>query len=115
MDTDNSNPVNILTMHKSKGLEFDHIILPGLNRSPASDDKQLLQWYERLNASGDNRLFLTTQTAVGNEENKLYDLMRYEQQQKNLLEDTRLLYIAVTRARTSAMLLGTISEDSQGE
>jgi len=115
MDTDNSNPVNILTMHKSKGLEFDHIILPGLNRSPASDDKQLLQWYERLNASGDNRLFLTTQTAVGNEENKLYDLMRYEQQQKNLLEDTRLLYIAVTRARTSALLLGTISEDSRGE
>ncbi|MFT4670931.1 MAG: ATP-dependent helicase/nuclease subunit A [Pseudohongiellaceae bacterium] len=115
VDTDNSNPVNILTMHKSKGLEFDHIILPGLNRSPASDDKQLLQWYERLNASGDNRLFLTTQTAVGNEENKLYDLMRYEQQQKNLLEDTRLLYIAVTRARTSALLLGTISEDSKGE
>jgi ATP-dependent helicase/nuclease subunit A len=115
MDTDNSNPVNILTMHKSKGLEFDHIILPGLTRTPASDDKQLLQWYERLNASGDNRLFLTTQTAVGNEENKLYDLMRYEQQQKNLLEDTRLLYIAVTRARTSALLLGTISEDSKGE
>jgi ATP-dependent exoDNAse (exonuclease V) beta subunit len=115
IDSDNSNPVNILTMHKSKGLEFDHIILPGLTRTPASDDKQLLQWYERLNANGDNRLFLTTQTAVGNEENKLYDLMRYEQQQKNLLEDTRLLYIAVTRARTSALLLGTISEDSKGE
>lgn len=113
--TSNSNPVNILTMHKSKGLEFDHIILPGLTRTPASDDKQLLQWYERLNASGENRLFLTTQTAVGNEENKLYGLMRYEQQQKNLLEDTRLLYIAVTRARTSALLLGTVSEDSKGD
>lgn len=110
-----TNPVSILTMHKSKGLEFDHIILPGLTRTPASDDKQLLQWYERLNANGQNRLFLTTQTAVGNEENKLYGLMRYEQQQKNLLEDTRLLYIAVTRARTSALLLGTVSEDSKGE
>ena len=110
-----SNPVNILTMHKSKGLEFDHIILPGLTRTPASDDKQLLQWYERLNADGENRLFLTTQTAVGNDENKLYSLMRYEQQQKNLLEDTRLLYIAVTRARTSALLLGTLAEDSKGE
>lgn len=114
-DSSTSNPVNILTMHKSKGLEFDHIILPGLTRTPASDDKQLLQWYERLNANGENRLFLTTQTAVGNEENKLYNLMRYEQQQKNLLEDTRLLYIAVTRARTSALLLGTVSEDSKGE
>lgn len=114
-NSSSSNPVNILTMHKSKGLEFDHIILPGLTRTPASDDKQLLQWYERLNANGENRLFLTTQTAVGNEENKLYGLMRYEQQQKNLLEDTRLLYIAVTRARTSALLLGTISEDSKGE
>ena len=110
-----SNPVNILTMHKSKGLEFDHIILPGLTRNPASDDKQLLQWYERLNADGENRLFLTTQTAVGNDENKLYSLMRHEQQQKNLLEDTRLLYIAVTRARTSVLLLGTLAEDSKGE
>lgn len=114
-DANSDNPVNILTMHKSKGLEFDHIILPGLTRTPASDDKQLLQWYERLNAEGQNRLFLTTQTATGNEENKLYSLMRYEQQQKNLLEDTRLLYIAVTRARTSALLLGTVAEDSKGE
>lgn len=113
-DSTSGNPVNILTMHKAKGLEFDHIILPGLSRTPASDGKQLLQWYERLNSQGENRLFLTTQAATGSKENKLYDLMRYEQQQKNRLEDTRLLYIAVTRAKVSALLLATVSEDSKG-
>ncbi|MFK7864042.1 MAG: UvrD-helicase domain-containing protein [Pseudohongiellaceae bacterium] len=114
-DLESENSVNILTMHKAKGLEYDHIILPGLSRTPVSDDKPLLQWYERLNVSGENRLFLTTAAAAGKEEEKLYKLMRFEQQQKNRLEDTRLLYIAVTRARTSALLLATVSIDAKGE
>lgn len=114
-DLSAENAVNILTMHKAKGLEYDHIILPGLSRTPVSDDKPLLQWYERLNAQGDNRLFLTTLAATGKDEAKLYELMRFEQQQKNRLEDTRLLYIAVTRAKTSALLLGTLATDTKGE
>lgn len=114
-DINSENAVNILTMHKAKGLEYDHIILPGLSRTPVSDDKPLLQWYERLNGNGENQLFLTTLAAAGKEEEKLYSLMRFEQQQKNRLEDTRLLYIAVTRARTSALLLGTVAVDSKGE
>lgn len=114
-DLGGDNGVNILTMHKAKGLEYDHIILPGLSRTPVNDDKPLLQWYERLNASGANRLFLTTLAATGKNEEKLYDLMRFEQQQKNRLEDTRLLYIAVTRAKTSALLLGTLATSAKGD
>ena len=39
-------------MHKSKGLEFDHVLLPGLSQSTKHDDKDLLVWHERLNAEG---------------------------------------------------------------
>ena len=36
--------LQILTMHKAKGLEFDTVILPGLGRSRRNDDPKLLSW-----------------------------------------------------------------------
>jgi ATP-dependent exoDNAse (exonuclease V) beta subunit len=110
-----TNCINILTMHKAKGLEYDHVILPGLTRQPVNDDKPLLQWYERLNGSGENKLFLAALTATGKDEDDLYNLIRSESKAKGLLEDTRLLYIAVTRAKTSALLLGITSDKGDGE
>ncbi|MCP3678151.1 MAG: UvrD-helicase domain-containing protein, partial [Deltaproteobacteria bacterium] len=41
------NPVEIMTIHKAKGLEFDHVILPGLGRRPRTSEKELLLWLER--------------------------------------------------------------------
>lgn len=108
-----SDTINVLTMHKAKGLEYDHVILPGLTRSAVNDDKPLLQWYERLNESGENKLFLAALSATGKDDDDLYKLIRSESKAKSLLEDTRLLYIAVTRAKTSAQLIGitTLKDD----
>src|SRR5690606_18989390 len=36
--------LQIMTMHKAKGLEFDHVILPGLERRPRNDQSALLLW-----------------------------------------------------------------------
>ena len=30
-----TNPIQIMTIHKAKGLEFDHVILPALHKSPS--------------------------------------------------------------------------------
>ena len=49
--------LELLTMHKSKGLEFDHVLLPGLSHTTKHDNKDLLIWHERLNAEGNPRLF----------------------------------------------------------
>jgi ATP-dependent exoDNAse (exonuclease V) beta subunit len=111
----NQGSVQLLTMHKSKGLEFDHVILPGLSRGTGRDDKPLLQWHERLNRDGEPRLFLAALTATGKDDDKLYQYIRAEQKLKSELENTRLLYIAVTRAIKSATLLASLAVKNPGD
>lgn len=99
--------VQLMTMHKAKGLEFDHVILPCLGREAKQDAKALLLWHERLNAAGASRLFLATRSATGSDDDALYRLLQQERRIKGELEATRLLYIAITRARRSVLLLAT--------
>lgn len=114
-DAELEGGLHLLTMHKAKGLEYDHVLLPGLNRSPRSDDKQLLIWHQRLNRHNEQRLFLAGVTETGSEDTPLYQLLRHEQKSKGLLESARLLYIAVTRARKSATLTAVLGRDKNGE
>ncbi|MCB1672130.1 MAG: UvrD-helicase domain-containing protein [Gammaproteobacteria bacterium] len=107
--------VQILTMHKAKGLEFDHVILPCLAAGAKADDKPLLQWHERINQAGEARLFMAALSATGRDDDPLYRLIRYEQSRKARYEQVRLLYIAVTRARKSAHLSATLSLSRTGE
>ena len=103
-----------MTMHKSKGLEYDHVLLPSLSRPPRHDDKTLLVWHQRLNSAQESHLFLAGVTETGSEESSLYQLIRYEHKHKQLLESTRLLYIAVTRAKKSATLFANVVRGEDG-
>lgn len=38
--------LQIMTIHKSKGLEFDHVIVPGLGRLSRNNEKKLFMWME---------------------------------------------------------------------
>src|SRR5690606_36653585 len=42
--SDDNNPVFIMSIHKAKGLEFDHVFLPSLEKGTRSDTKKLLNW-----------------------------------------------------------------------
>ena len=44
--------LELMTIHKAKGLEFDAVIIPGLGRRPKVDDPQLLVWTERPSVAG---------------------------------------------------------------
>jgi ATP-dependent exoDNAse (exonuclease V) beta subunit len=102
-------------MHKAKGLEFDHIIVPGLAKLTRSDNNPLLEWHERINSRGQARLFMAALTETGEEEDKLYSLLRHEKQYKSYLENTRLLYIAITRAKKSAKLFAAVGVNKKQE
>jgi ATP-dependent exoDNAse (exonuclease V) beta subunit len=97
--------VLLMTIHKSKGLEFDTVILPSLDAGTRSDDKPLLRWSEQLDDSGTPGLVLAAKAAVGGAEDATYAWLQREHKQKQQLEDTRLLYVAATRAVSNLYLL----------
>lgn len=108
------NPVQIMTIHKSKGLEFDTVILPAIDRSSASDSKTLLFWNEHLYTDGDTGLVLCPLDATG-DESPLYKFLAAEQKRAVSLEYTRLLYVAATRAKKRLHLIanGEVSDDGE--
>ncbi|HET9694624.1 MAG TPA: 3'-5' exonuclease, partial [Steroidobacteraceae bacterium] len=99
--------VELLTIHKSKGLQFDTVIVPGLERVGRSDAPPLLRWL-KVPGQGGHRLIVAPISATGAEErNPLHQWLGRIEQEKLLQEKRRLLYVAATRAERSLHLLGT--------
>jgi len=107
--------VQIMTMYKAKGLEFDHVIVPGLGRVPPAAGKQLFLWMERpANPDASNSRSLVSGTNLllapieetGAEDNPIYAWIKQLTAEKASHEDGRLLYVAATRAKQRLHLLG---------
>jgi ATP-dependent exoDNAse (exonuclease V) beta subunit len=113
-DTRADPGLQIMTMHKAKGLEFDTVILPGLGRAPRSDEQQLLAWLERSGLDGENDLLLAPRTGTGEENDPIYAYIRHLIQRKSRNEDGRLLYVAATRAKKRLHLLGHTTTTDKG-
>ncbi len=97
--------VQIMTTHKSKGLEFDCVILPGLGASPMTHDKELMRWL-KLPREQDEDLFLVSPIkAVADDECRVYNYLEHLDAQKTFYESQRLLYVATTRAKQRLYLL----------
>jgi ATP-dependent exoDNAse (exonuclease V) beta subunit len=91
--------VEIMTMHKSKGLQFDTVFLPGLGNGTRSDEKSLLYWDEWLNDEGQYRMAMAPMAPPGTPDVPLYDFLREQESEKSRQELTRLLYVATTRPK----------------
>ncbi|MDH5480657.1 MAG: UvrD-helicase domain-containing protein, partial [Nitrosomonas sp.] len=111
-DLDAQDSLQIMTVHKAKGLEFDTVIVPGLDRKPRNNDKQLLKWMERPiieNNVGEADLLLAPIQETGIEENSIYKWIEKLDSEKELFEVERLLYVAATRAKKFLYLLGAVN------
>jgi ATP-dependent helicase/nuclease subunit A len=117
--------VQLMTIHKSKGLEFDCVIVPGLGQTSRGLDKRLILW-ERLDVSETGACVIPAVAPAkvsadaeddpdtGNGRNLLYALLHRMESKREHHEAQRLLYVAVTRARHSLHLLGALKETSGG-
>lgn len=99
--------VQIMTIHKSKGLEFDTVILPALHKQARAEDKPLLIWDELILEDGREELVVAAiQKNKSKDEPNKYDFLREFEKSRTSNENQRLLYVAVTRAIRQLHLLG---------
>jgi ATP-dependent helicase/nuclease subunit A len=106
--------VELMTIHKSKGLEFDSVLLPGLARKTRSDDRAFLMWSEQLiRSSGKNRLLLVP--LAGIETDAHYAYLSGQQKLRSRYELQRLMYVACTRAKQHLYLTAELSPDKNAE
>ncbi|MBF0421517.1 MAG: UvrD-helicase domain-containing protein [Magnetococcales bacterium] len=117
-DPDADPELVLMTIHKAKGLEFDCVIIPGLDRAPRFDEKRLLLWTdpplqneENSDGEGLAPLLAPIGRLDGDEEDPIYQLVRQMDREKSRHEVSRLLYVAVTRAKRQLHLLGLTQEE----
>lgn len=97
--------VQVMTIHKAKGLQFDTVIIPGLGRGIRREGRPALLWQELAHPGGLD-LLLAPVNASGAADDLLYELLWELRAQQELAETDRLLYVAVTRARERLHLFG---------
>jgi ATP-dependent exoDNAse (exonuclease V) beta subunit len=111
-DNSADGTLQVMTIHKAKGLEFDQVILPGLGRKPRGDDAPLLRWLEHPRFG---LLLAPIAARDGSEQDSIYRLIGRLQREKQDYEAGRLLYVAATRAKKRLHLFGHARENTQGE
>ncbi|MEO8626968.1 MAG: UvrD-helicase domain-containing protein [Betaproteobacteria bacterium] len=97
--------LQLMTIHKAKGLEFDTVLVPGLSAATGVDDTQLLRWIERPRADGGSDLLLGAMTASGGADDAIYASITRLSNERQEHEDGRVLYVAATRAVNRLHLL----------
>ncbi|MGX5202401.1 UvrD-helicase domain-containing protein [Aliikangiella sp. IMCC44632] len=103
--------IQVMTIHKSKGLEFDTVILPRLDAMKPGGDSSLLKWTEVVDEQGDAHNLLAISRETGQNNDPVYQFISFLDSKKSFYEDQRVLYVAATRAKQNLILLGNLKQD----
>ena len=107
IDTD----LQIMTIHKAKGLEFGTVIVPGLDSGPGGGEPDLLLFSEMVGGG----LLLAPIKATGEETHPTYRYLRDLDAAAEDVESSRLLYVAATRAENHLHLMACLGCEKDGE
>lgn len=110
--------LEFMTIHKSKGLEFDTVILPGLHRRMPSDDVPLMRWEEVAIEDMEECLVAAPLARRGGEASELptpFDYIGSLERERGAHEAARVLYVGATRAVRALHLVGVAERRSDGE
>lgn len=106
--------LQIMTIHNSKGLEFDLVILPQLDKSVKGDTASIKYLPGKEGEQG------LLGIKVPDKEMQLQNSGVYEQAKKrdselDEEESRRLLYVAMTRAQKQLLMVGTVAKEKLPE
>lgn len=111
--SDAADAIDIMTIHHSKGLEFEHVIIPGLAKPSRIDEHKLLYWHEILDSKQQPKLMLAPISSNPHKLDPIYKCLRTIDQQQTTAEGTRLLYVALTRAKLSIHMYACLDTDRE--
>ena len=94
--------VNLMTVHASKGLQFDHVLVLGMTKKPRLSNSELLTIEE---ITGRWSLSLMNEDERKIQPSILALSVRERFNQRELDEHARVLYVALTRAKSGLTLV----------
>ncbi len=107
--------VQLMTIHKAKGLGFDVVIVPALERIGKRDDAPLIASIQRSNPrTGHPEFFIAPIGENGGDKHPIYEWIQTQNKHRLAEERKRLFYVACTRARQELHLIGTASFSDKG-
>ncbi len=108
--------VELLTIHKSKGLEWDLVLVPGLERGSGHSSQPLLNWLEFDPESPEDEaaVILAPISSKGTSSGALSQWLTNLRGQRELAERKRVFYVASTRAREELHLFAAVKRKKDG-
>ena len=89
--------VQILSIHRSKGLEFSAVVLPELNSAPKNDSSSAK--HGRIRSGGRIELGISLTEEGESKKMNLLEAIKKQSAAEEKAENKRLFYVAVTRAK----------------
>ncbi len=109
-----TNAVRIMTIHKSKGLEFPVVIMPFAEEDYSRKPKDKLWLNAEESTVGLPKVLIDNSSAVegfGENARGLYTIKKQEE----LLDNINVLYVALTRAEEQLYIISSKNLSSKGE
>jgi len=115
VSSNESARLQIMTMHRAKGLQFDHVLLYALGRQAGKGDRRVLSWFDLPAQHGRERKVISPVGPRAEVDNDpVHRYIELTESNKDRHEQARLLYVACTRARKSLHLMGNTALASDG-
>ncbi|TAG02661.1 MAG: hypothetical protein EAZ37_01110 [Burkholderiales bacterium] len=100
-------PVDVLTIHKAKGLEWDVVFVPASDRVGRPPDRALLAWQFLRSDQQVSLIAAARETRKQTDAPSVFDFVQTRRAGETAEELKRLLYVAATRARERLYFSGS--------
>ena len=113
--TTSRSQVQMMTIHRAKGLEFDCVFLPFMDYRPLASGSKMPPPYllERMPGAGDKHLIAMGKDRRTEEPTPTYRLLDKLRKERTWGEAKRTFYVAATRARHALIMSGVVKSKDE--